>query len=158
LLGTTNLIGSLQRSRGDDDVRGRLDPFAGVVNVSEGPDGANHGVGGEARDVFCAIDNQAEGATKVAIADGKQPGGVRVAINGAALDVVFPSNPDNAVPADKFLVDLLLPFAAADAAVRLMHSERRQLRLLDHRFGAPTFLGATLPLFCEFWRVLWLLD
>src|SRR5277367_6833236 len=54
--GNPNLIGSLSRdcvcmyhsSGGNDYVRRRVDPLAGFVDVGEGADGANHGVGSEA--------------------------------------------------------------------------------------------------------------
>ena len=72
----------------EDDVRGRLDPLAVRVDVSENFGGADDGVGGHVTDFVRAIDDQAERATNVAVASGEEAGSMGMAIEGAAIHVI----------------------------------------------------------------------
>ncbi|HVA16920.1 MAG TPA: hypothetical protein VMV59_04305 [Candidatus Dormibacteraeota bacterium] len=69
---------------GDDDARGRVDPFACVVDARDGADGANDGVGrdGHFADAF---DDAFESETKIQAAAREQAGGVGMAVDGREI-------------------------------------------------------------------------
>ncbi len=106
-------------------MRGRLHPVAMCVDVGEHFDGADDGIRGGC-DAVGFVNDAAEGAADVAVAFGIQPGGVRVAINCPAVDIVVAGDLTDVFPADKGFVDLVLILVAADAAVRLMEFEARE--------------------------------
>lgn len=105
-----------------DDVRGRLDPAAVGIDVGEDFDGADDGIGGDV-DATGVLDDVAEGVADVAVASFEQAGGMRVPVEGAAVESVVLGDLADAVPVDEGFVDFVLEFAAADAAVRLMEFE-----------------------------------
>lgn len=118
-------------------MRGRLDPLAVRVDVSENFGGADDGVGGHVTDFVRAIDDQAERATNVAVASGEEAGSMGMAIEGAAIHVIERFHDlIHTFPVCESFVDLLLPFAAADAAADLMPGERRHGM---RRFGGGAF-------------------
>ena len=95
------------------------------VDVSEDFGCADDRVGGHELDIVRAIDDHAERATNVAVALGEEAGGMGMAIEAAAIDVVeLFHDVIHAFPVCESVVDLLLAFAAADVAADLMPGER----------------------------------
>ena len=76
--------GREMRSRGNDYVGGRLDPFPGAVHAGVGVDGTDDGIGRGAN-VLGALHEMAEGEAKVTVAPLEEMEGVGVTVNGAGL-------------------------------------------------------------------------
>jgi hypothetical protein len=85
-------IGAIRLRRtgagGDDDVSWGLDPLAFGVDARESANSLDYGRGRYVV-VLGLLNDVAEGEAKVAVAGGEKVQGVRVAVNGAAVDVVF---------------------------------------------------------------------
>ncbi|MGH9686124.1 MAG: hypothetical protein ACRD5K_03410 [Candidatus Acidiferrales bacterium] len=91
----------------------RGDPFAIVVEAGEEADGADDGIGGDF-DVLSLFDDVAEGEAQAAIALTEEIGGVGVAVDGAAVDLVGFGDGVDLSPVQKFLVDEFTFGMAAD--------------------------------------------
>jgi len=74
-------------------------------------------------DRFGAVNDVAESEAEIAVAGGEEIQGTGVSIDGAPIDAVNVSDVFGAVPADKFVFDILTIGMAADGAFGLMGVE-----------------------------------
>lgn len=86
------------------------------VDAREGANRLDYGRGGHVGYAFGLINDVAQGEAKVAVADGEEVQGVRVAVNGAAVDVVCGGDGPRAQPIDELLFDGVSLRMAADGA------------------------------------------
>jgi hypothetical protein len=100
---------------GEDDLFGRLDPLAGVVDVGVGADGADDGVGGS-HAAFGLLDDEFEGVADFAGAAGEEAGGVSVAVDGRSRDAKFESHVFGTAPVEEALFNGVAFGMGADAA------------------------------------------
>ena len=135
-------------ARGDDDVRRRLDPLAGVVEARVGVDGANDGVGGGS-DGLGILDDVLKGRAEIASTAREQADGVGVAIEaGAAGKMELVPDVGDAAPLKKGFLDGVAVGMAADGAVALVVGEGRgagralELRFVMFRHFHNSFSGA----------------
>ena len=74
--------------RGDDNVGGRLDPLAFVVEAGEGVNGADDVGTVNIGNMFGPVDDVAQGEAKITVAKGKEIEGVGMAIDGTDFDAI----------------------------------------------------------------------
>lgn len=108
-----------RRTGRNDDVRGRLDPLAGVVDATEGVHGTNNGVGSRV-DKARAFNQVAESETNVAVTPLKEIGRMGVTKNGGAAHLVFNGDVAGRMPVDEFIVYGVAFRMPADGAAALV--------------------------------------
>ena len=112
-------------------MRGRLDPFSGVVNPGVGAGGADNGIG-RGYDSLGLLENAFEGAAEIPAANGIEPGGIGMTVEGIVGDFVVLGDQGGAVPVDEGFLDGVAVGVAADTA----------LALVTARVGPPWGSGA----------------
>ncbi len=100
-------------------MRGRLDPFALIVDTGEGVDGTDDGIGG-GLDGIHAFDQATQGKTQIAVAAGEKADGARMAIDRCAADVEFAGDVARMRPFDEIGFDVGAVRVGADFAVALV--------------------------------------
>jgi hypothetical protein len=125
------------RGGGDDDARGRVNPFSGVVDAGVGADGADDGVSGDL-DLVDALEQAFEDEAEVPAAAGEEPDGVGMTVNGRAIgEVVVEGDIGGAVPMDEVFLDGVAVGVAADAADARVAGGVRPPRPFDFAPGKP---------------------
>lgn len=101
---------------GDDELFGRIDPLAFLVETAAGADGVDDFVGG-GDDAFGFFDDEFERTDGVAAAFGVEAGGLYVAVDGGGVEgVVFAGDACGAVPVEVVVFDGFAVGMAADGA------------------------------------------
>jgi hypothetical protein len=127
-----------------------LNPTAVRVDVGENLDGMDYGVGSDF-DAAGVVNDVAECAADVTVATVPQAGGVRVAIERAARDVIVRDDVGDGLPHDERFVDFLPEFAGANAAMGLMELQARQelaMRATMPWFTTRSLLASDAFSFC----------
>jgi hypothetical protein len=124
-------LARLRRARGkgvfgsldvcDDDLPGRLDPFACFRDAGVSADGANDGARRDDLDFVYALDKVSEGEAEVVVTTGEEPGGMGVSIDGNFIgEIVFGGNLVGALPVEEGFLDCVAIGVAADGALTLV--------------------------------------
>lgn len=111
----------------DDDVRGRLDPLALVIDAGEVVDGADDGVGGGC-DVVHAFNEATECEAQSAVAPSVEPNGADVTIERGTAEIVVADYIVRRAPFYEIGFDFLAIAMRADFAVAfVMRAVERSL-------------------------------
>jgi hypothetical protein len=108
-------------------MRGRLDPFSGVVNARVGADGADNGIGC-GNDPLGLLENAFERAAEIPAANGIEPGGIGMTVDGIVGDFVILGDQGRAVPVDEGFLDGVAVGVTADTALALVTAQVRPPR------------------------------
>ena len=105
---------------GDDDVRGRLDPFAGGIDFGVGADGLDDALG-PGLDASSVLDDEFEGGAKIAAAAFKETAGAGVAVDGGAAGYLeLKADVSGAVPIEEGFFDVVALGVLADDTAALV--------------------------------------
>ena len=108
-------------------MRGRLDPFSGVVDAGVGAGGADDGIG-RRYDSLGLLENTFERTAEIPTANGIEPGGIGMTVDGIVGDFVILGDPGRAVPVDEGFLDGVAVGVAADTALALVTARIRPPR------------------------------
>ena len=100
-------------------MHGRLDPLSGAVDAGVGAGGADNGIGG-GDDSLGLLENAFEGAAEIPAANGIEPGGIGMTVDGIVGDLVILGDQGGAVPVDEGFLDGAAVGVAADTALALV--------------------------------------
>ena len=107
-------------ARGDDDVRGRLDPFARVGDAGVSADGADDTFG-RWGNVLGLLDDQSQGEAEIPAALREKTEGMGVAVDGGASgELEFVGDAGNGAPVEESFLDGVALRVLADAAAALV--------------------------------------
>ena len=108
----------------NDDAAGRFGPAAAVIQAGTHADGAENGIGARVHAVHL-FDQRFGGETEIHAAAGEEPGGVRVAVDGAiAGEFVDIDNFVRLAPVDEVFFDFFALGMVADEAFALVILQR----------------------------------